>query len=117
MKVFLSCLVIQFGLIYSIAANECDSGAIRMTGGTVRRDVAAYFMEGGLQVCLNSQWATVCQNNWDINDATVACRQLSMEYDDGKYSHMASPHLKKKIHCYNKYNWEICLLKNCKFCS
>lgn len=31
---------------------------------------------GKVKICINHVWASVCSNDWDKMDATVACRQL-----------------------------------------
>ena len=39
--------------------------------------------EGRVEVCIDDQWGTVSDNNWDNTDATVVCNQLA--FNRSKY--------------------------------
>ena len=51
----------------------CTGGEVRLVGG-------ANFTEGRVEICLNDEWGTVCDQMWDGTDAAVVCRQLELEY-------------------------------------
>ena len=57
-------------------------GEIRLQGGT--ND-----LEGRVEICLNNEWGTVCDQSWDVTDASVVCRQLKLGYtgEDTNYSY------------------------------
>ena len=56
----------------SSETKNCDSGGIRLTGGSRKS-------EGRLEVCLNNQWGTVCDDSWDDRATAVVCRQLGYQ--------------------------------------
>jgi deleted-in-malignant-brain-tumors protein 1 len=42
----------------------------------VRLENGATLNEGQVEVCQSGRWGTVCDDDWDDNDATVVCAQL-----------------------------------------
>ncbi|XP_039874446.1 deleted in malignant brain tumors 1 protein-like isoform X2 [Simochromis diagramma] len=50
-------------------ASVVCSGNVRLTGGSSHCD-------GRVEYFDKNQWGTVCAESWDMNDATVVCRQL-----------------------------------------
>ena len=59
--------IMQF-LYYTTA---CSDGNIRLMNGT-----EPSVREGRVEICYNNSYGTVCDDRWDIVDASVVCRQL-----------------------------------------
>ena len=41
---------------------------------------------GRVELCLGNKWGTICRRGWDDMDATVACKQLGFNSDEGAYA-------------------------------
>ena len=54
---------------YKFILAPCTDGQLRLVGGNVDN-------EGRVEICLNNEWGTICDDNWHTNNANVACGVL-----------------------------------------
>lgn len=62
-------IIVYHPLCFVLVRENCTDGDIRLIGGRSE-------MEGRVEICFGQTWGTVCDNGWDISDASVVCTQL-----------------------------------------
>jgi len=65
----------------------CNNGDIRLRDGYVGRGLGE--KEGRVEVRLNNTWGSLCSDSWDVEDASVACRQLGYSSESRRQDYIA----------------------------
>ncbi|XP_033099551.1 uncharacterized protein LOC117103150 [Anneissia japonica] len=74
----------------------CSTDVIRLSDGSKSA--------GRVELFLNGKWGTVCDDNWDLDDALVACRQLGFDgasafYVNGRFGAGEGPIHLDEVQC------------------
>ena len=66
----------SYGIDSTVALflESCAEGDVRLAVGD--GDGASDLFRGRVEVCIDGGFGTVCDDSWDNQDASVACRQL-----------------------------------------
>ena len=68
------CMITEFSNLlklfsFHLVLVNCTYGELRLAGG-------GSSTEGRVEICINNEWGTVCDDHWGGPDAAVVCSQL-----------------------------------------
>ena len=71
------CVIMNFNVV-DVEASNCSTGDVRLVG-------SGDGDEGRLEMCVNRAWGTVCSDEFDTTDASVACGAIEGFNGSGKF--------------------------------
>jgi hypothetical protein len=67
-------IILTFQNTPAILGITCNQGSVRVSGGSSQ--------QGRVEICINNNWGTVCDDGWSTIDANIVCRQLGYSNAD-----------------------------------
>jgi hypothetical protein len=61
-------IILTFQNTPDILGVTCNQGSVRVSGGSSQ--------QGRVEICINNNWGTICDDGWSTIDANIVCRQL-----------------------------------------
>ncbi|XP_038133368.1 galectin-3-binding protein A-like [Cyprinodon tularosa] len=93
----LLCLSEGSYLFHNLKRNEPNEGDVRLSGSNITS-------EGRVEIYHDGRWGSVCDDNWDLDDAHVVCRQLNYQraisaMSNGVYGQASGPIWMDDVNC------------------
>ena len=67
----------------------CRTGEVRLEGSSQPREIAK---DGRVEICIDNQWGTICDDSWDERGVNLVCNTLFGESSSKSYTTQTHTH-------------------------